>query len=453
MSWRFRQSFKILPGLRLNLSKSGLSASIGGAPFTLNLGSRGAYATASIPGTGISFRQRLAPERSGRDAPPSSSVDDAPSPDALPFLPSLQSEQVQEIRSASTESLTSDGLAELKRLILTAYEEHHQISTDLAKAKQEETRTMSRFRSWDRGFLLKRLFKASFSARRAEAEIATARRSELEEQLQLTTIATQVELEPGLSEPFFRLRDDFTALTECAAIWDVKGQRNVDQFHERTLATRAIDREKVRFKLDRCDFINWEQEVPHMQNANGGDLFLYPGFLLYRASRTAFSLIDFHDVEVTAASVRFSEEEGVPSDSRVVGQTWAKCNKDGSRDRRFADNYEIPIARYGDLTLKSGTGLWEEFQFSNPDKLEGFARSWKAFVAAFGRKISVVVSAQPEINSLDATPNALEPGSPGGAAIHFECAECHQAIEVNADAAGQEFRCPTCGTALVVPGP
>src|SRR4051812_20177231 len=59
MGWRFRKSFTVVPGLRLNLSKSGLSASIGGAPFTLNVGPRGLMGTASIPGSGISYRQHL----------------------------------------------------------------------------------------------------------------------------------------------------------------------------------------------------------------------------------------------------------------------------------------------------------------------------------------------------------------------------------------------------------
>jgi hypothetical protein len=59
MSWRFRQSFSIIPGLRLNLSKGGLSMSVGGAPFTMNIGPRGVYGTASLPGTGLSYRQRL----------------------------------------------------------------------------------------------------------------------------------------------------------------------------------------------------------------------------------------------------------------------------------------------------------------------------------------------------------------------------------------------------------
>jgi hypothetical protein len=59
MGWRFRQSFKVIPGVRLNLSKGGLSCSIGGAPFTMNVGPRGVYGTASLPGNGISYRQKF----------------------------------------------------------------------------------------------------------------------------------------------------------------------------------------------------------------------------------------------------------------------------------------------------------------------------------------------------------------------------------------------------------
>lgn len=54
MGWGFRKSIKIAPGVRLNVSKSGVSTSIGGKGFTYN--SRGRV-TASVPGTGIRFTQ------------------------------------------------------------------------------------------------------------------------------------------------------------------------------------------------------------------------------------------------------------------------------------------------------------------------------------------------------------------------------------------------------------
>ncbi|MEN6533048.1 MAG: hypothetical protein ABFD89_05255 [Bryobacteraceae bacterium] len=38
-----------------------------------------------------------------------------------------------------------------------------------------------------------------------------------------------------------------------------------------------------------------------------------------------------------------------------------------------------------------------------------------------------------------------------GTEVHFECHTCEQPIAVDAEAAGQEFRCPECGEHLVVP--
>lgn len=55
MPFRFRKIFKIAPGFRVNLSKRGLSTSIGKAGATLNIGKRGIRPTVGLPGTGLSF--------------------------------------------------------------------------------------------------------------------------------------------------------------------------------------------------------------------------------------------------------------------------------------------------------------------------------------------------------------------------------------------------------------
>jgi len=52
---RFRRSIKILPGVRLNFSKSGVSTSLGGPGASINLGPKGTRQTIGLPGTGISY--------------------------------------------------------------------------------------------------------------------------------------------------------------------------------------------------------------------------------------------------------------------------------------------------------------------------------------------------------------------------------------------------------------
>lgn len=55
MGFRYRKGMKILPGLRLNLTKNGPnSLTIGGKGFTFNLGKKGYRTTIGAPGTGLS---------------------------------------------------------------------------------------------------------------------------------------------------------------------------------------------------------------------------------------------------------------------------------------------------------------------------------------------------------------------------------------------------------------
>lgn len=57
---RFRKSIRLGKGLKLNLSKSGVSVTIGtGKGVSLNLGRKGAFLNWSIPGTGLYDRVRL----------------------------------------------------------------------------------------------------------------------------------------------------------------------------------------------------------------------------------------------------------------------------------------------------------------------------------------------------------------------------------------------------------
>lgn len=59
MGFRFHHSIRLLPGMRLNLSKSGISTSVGTRGAWLTFGKRGTRATVGIPGTGISYSETL----------------------------------------------------------------------------------------------------------------------------------------------------------------------------------------------------------------------------------------------------------------------------------------------------------------------------------------------------------------------------------------------------------
>lgn len=59
---RFRRSFKVIPGIRINLSKTGVSTSIGKPGTTVNLRGDRVRTTVGVPGTGLSYTEQ---ERGG----------------------------------------------------------------------------------------------------------------------------------------------------------------------------------------------------------------------------------------------------------------------------------------------------------------------------------------------------------------------------------------------------
>ena len=59
MGIRFRKYINIIPGVRLNLSKSGVSTTLGTRGLSMNIGKRGTYLNTGIPGTGVFARTKL----------------------------------------------------------------------------------------------------------------------------------------------------------------------------------------------------------------------------------------------------------------------------------------------------------------------------------------------------------------------------------------------------------
>lgn len=60
MGWRFRKSIKILPGVRLNFNKNSTSVSIGSKRSGITINSKtGVTARTSIPGTGLSYSEKI----------------------------------------------------------------------------------------------------------------------------------------------------------------------------------------------------------------------------------------------------------------------------------------------------------------------------------------------------------------------------------------------------------
>ena len=59
MAWTWRKRKSILPGVRLNFGKRGISTTIGPRGASMTFGPNGTYLNTSIPGTGLYNRRRI----------------------------------------------------------------------------------------------------------------------------------------------------------------------------------------------------------------------------------------------------------------------------------------------------------------------------------------------------------------------------------------------------------
>lgn len=67
MGFRFRKSVKIIPGVRLNFSKSGVSTTLGGRGASLNIKhGRKTKMTVGVPGTGLSYSEHFGSNTPGK---------------------------------------------------------------------------------------------------------------------------------------------------------------------------------------------------------------------------------------------------------------------------------------------------------------------------------------------------------------------------------------------------
>ncbi|MCS4375163.1 DUF4236 domain-containing protein [Klebsiella quasipneumoniae] len=388
MSLRFRQTFTLFPGVRLNIGKRGISASIGVPGATVNVGKKVLRATVGLPGTGLSYTTPTLPYDDGHSVTnpliPSSTEPHLGLTESFPnntpsnakiYMPMAG---MNEISSASVEVLTSSSLLPLRDLMAKAREQRAEIKSDLQEALAEESKQKNE--------LVRRkssLFRWFYRRRIAELEtelpVTQAEISRLVSWEDSTKIAITFESSDASQRAYAAMVRAFDMLKSSVKKWDITADKATDQFAERTLATRSVNRHPVTFDFSSTDLIQFTGRAMRFENVNGDDILLYPGVAVIPRADGAFALIDLRELQISSEYRRFHEEEGVPSDSRIDGHTWAKTNKNGSPDRRFKDNYQIPICIYGNITFHSQTGVTEEYMVSNADAAQAFAEAVKRY--------------------------------------------------------------------------
>lgn len=357
---RFRRKAKLFPGVYLNFSKSGISTTIGVPGASINLGKQGAYLNTGIPGTGIYDRQKIGGGRKDKQPTPFAEIE-TPSE-------SYSIHDVGAIKTDHVEATTTEGLQDLKKTLLACYQERNDLKSEIIKAKiNHKFATFLMVFSY---ILIVGFFIKWFKENRKDKKEYLV---EVQNQIDNCFVNIDMDVDEQIDMKYLALLDNYKTMLSCDKIWDITSSVAVDQKAIRSAASTSVTRKLVKFGYGNMDIIKSKYDALHFENANGGDLYIYPAFLAIVDAQKKFGLVDIRELDFNFHGQRFLEEEGVPKDAAVVDKTWAKVNKNGTPDKRFKDNYEIPICHYGEFKLTSSTGLNEAYSLSNYEKSKRFA--------------------------------------------------------------------------------
>ncbi|HST59248.1 MAG TPA: DUF4236 domain-containing protein [Longimicrobium sp.] len=368
MGFRIRKSIKAGP-FRFNLSGSGVGVSVGIPGLRVGTGPRGNYV--HVGGGGLYYRATL-PSRPR----PSPGPNVPPPGQALPQPAERGAERFERIESADVLAMTDASAAGL-----------------LDQVRAAETRTaMAPLAGIVAGFTIMLLLagEAPGWLAVAAALIGTGLAAWLHvRDLAGRTVVLFYDLEPDAQAAYQEVHAAFARLARAHGAWNVQARADTQDRRRNAGATQLVQRQSVRLGMGVPAVIRTNVDVPAIP-CGAETLHFFPDRLLV-SSPQGIGAIPYHQLEITVESHPFIEEERVPADASQVGTTWRYVNRNGSPDRRFADNRQLPVLLYEQVAFTSPGGLREVVQLS----ATGGGNSFRSAIEALGRLARVKAGDSP----------------------------------------------------------
>ena len=347
MAFYLRKSVRIGP-VRFNLSKSGIGTSVGVKGFRVGVRPNGkSYLHAGR--YGLYYREELGGgNRSSKNEPRppmEKEISHSSHPDAVQY------------NSATSQELTSKSRKELISVLNDSYKG---LRLDFVCAGfflllsiiLLSVNSFAGFVSFFLGVIVTVVIAVWESKRR--------------------TITINYEFEDGKGDAFKKLISAFNNLASNKNVWALIDSREIQGAHESKMnagADNLITRSDVQVGEGKPPWVNTNIDVPVMK-ARQQTLYMLPdGILVYDSKGVGF--VEYDDVSVSDNTTKFIEENP-PGDAKIVDHTWKHPNKKGGPDRRFKDNYEIPICLYGELKIQSKSGMFFYLMTSKNESPKNF---------------------------------------------------------------------------------
>ena len=332
MGFYFRKSISF-GGVRFNFSKSGIGASVGVKGFRFGTGPRGNYI--NIGGNGLYYRAAQGVRKNSRSTANNRTISsaeretriDCPNDGALLF---------NEIESADTA---------------------HIVDTSSQDLISEINQKMSMFPFWPLALLALFIPKVGFFIAGIVALLVYLF---VDKSRKTTVIFYNIDNES--EKTIQKFYDYFDDMMKCHCKWHIPAQAKVNAPKYHSGASKVVKRTPIDISYKTPPYIKTNVLVPSIPVGKQTLYFFPERVLIYEGNKVGGVM--YLNINIEQVNQKFIETEKVPRDSKVIDYTWQYVNKSGGQDKRFKNNYKIPVVIYSDLYFTSSTGLNEKIELS-----------------------------------------------------------------------------------------
>ncbi len=338
MGIRYRKSINLGGGFRVNISKSGIGYSWGVKGARITKTARGTIRhTVSIPGTGISYVSETGKKKKRPNEGESNSNV------SQPYVASGTSTEVINVNEFQAVEY-EDFLNSIKKV-----RDINLISTILILTFLLSATPIFIF-TGIAGIILKIYVHTKLG------------------------IPMKYEFDEESKQSYDSLCEIWMSMNKNKRFWQIMSESTINKKVSGG-AERGITRISAR-AINKVPYFIKPNVNPFGLQLKGKKLFFLPDKLLVIAGNK-IGAINYSDIEMKLGVTHFVETDPVPKDAKIIEKTWLKVNKDGSPDKRFKANRQVPICEYGRVIIQSGNDLYVELMCSNSEtisEMEGYVK-------------------------------------------------------------------------------
>jgi AAA+ superfamily predicted ATPase len=380
MDWNYRKRIKIAPGVRLNISKKGVSSTFGVRGTSINVGQNCAYLNTGIPGTGIYSRRKIVSSNSQNPQSNKSNYNGCGITTLIFLALGLFLILSQDFESPGLLFFGCVGVGVFLDIIVNLIID----STKKGSAKKVEQSIESQIEIAKRVLnqatnpiqreILKNFISCTELSRKADEteaiiqalkkKIEKKSNSQLEEQLEkyeveLSKITSelaekQLDADKDLDDvekwQYSVLCENFEKVLSSKKIWLITSSiRNTEL---KSAAANTVERKEVSFDAGVFNYIKSSFDIPILRDLNGNTFYIYPRYIIKVRTFADFEIFPIETINLRYSKQRFIEDGVLPEDSVTIDYTYQYVNKNGGPDKRFSYNPRLSIVEYGKIEIE-----------------------------------------------------------------------------------------------------